>query len=53
MKSNTKKNRLRTMDKEQLIKRLNYLGSKRLPGAVDSNMMKYIRYHLRTRFDHE
>ena len=49
MKPNTK-NKIREMSEEQLINRFQYLKSKQLP-KKESNVMRYIRYQLRTRFE--
>ena len=51
MKKNAK-NRLRELGKEELVNRYNYLKSK-MKVNKKSNMMKYIEYHLRKRFDTE
>jgi len=46
------KNRLRSMSEEQLVKRHDYLKSKRTDFSK-SNMMKYIEYQLKKRFGKE
>ena len=48
----TGKNRLRSMTEEQLVKRFNYLKSKRTDFSK-SNAMKYIEYQLKKRFGKE
>lgn len=50
MKRNSK-NKIQLMDLGQLKKRFDYLKSKRKLHEGDSNMMKYIRYHLQKSYD--
>lgn len=50
MKKNSKK-KIQLMDLAQLKQRFNSLKNKRKSHESDSRMMKYLRYHMRTRFN--